>query len=749
MHNPDRLYELLPVVYRQRDAEQGYPLRELLQVIAEEVSVVEDDINQLYENWFIETCQDWVVPYIGDLIGYQAVHEAGEPDDSDSRDSSAQERSRILVPRRDVAQTIANRRRKGALALLEELAKEAAGWPARPVELYKLLGWTQNIKHPRLNRGRRIDLREGAMLELIGGLFDRGAHTVDVRRCNSICNAGRYGISSVALFVWRLRSYSVTQTPAVCLEERGAHCYSFNVLGHDTQLYNRSQPEREPTHIAEELNLPTPIRRRAFEKRIIESGQIKRTEASENYYGEGKSVTIWAPDWPKRGAAQPVPNEFVIPADLSGWHYSPKRNYLAVDPKLGRIVFPIGGTPKRGVVVSYQYAFSADMGGGEYPRSLAQAVDHALYRVGKTGDFDTIGKALAYWHDHNPKPQAAVIEIIDSGVYTEPINIALQEKESLQIRAANRKRPILRLLDYYADRPDPFTISGARGSRFKLDGLLISGRGIKVSGPEIEDEPIEAKEQGDLCDVTIRHCTLVPGWSLDCQCEPRRPGEASLELIDTAARVKIEHSILGPIEVTANRDRLEPVRIDISDSIVDATSGDREAIRGPNETLAYARLTIARTTVYGRVLTDAIELAENCIFTGLVRVARRQSGCVRFCYVPPKSRTPSRYQCQPDLVERAVTELVDRGEILPGEKLKTIAREQLRVEPTFNSRRYGSPVYGQLAATCADEIKEGADDESEMGAFHDLFQPQRAANLRARLSEYTPAGMDAGIIYAT
>jgi hypothetical protein len=33
-----------------------------------------------------------------------------------------------------------------------------------------------------------------------------------------------------------------------------------------------------------------------------------------------------------------------------------------------------------------------------------------------------------------------------------------------------------------------------------------------------------------------------------------------------------------------------------------------------------------------------------------------------------------------------------------------------------------------------------------MGAFHDLMQPQRAANLRARLAEYTAAGMNAGLI---
>jgi hypothetical protein len=36
-----------------------------------------------------------------------------------------------------------------------------------------------------------------------------------------------------------------------------------------------------------------------------------------------------------------------------------------------------------------------------------------------------------------------------------------------------------------------------------------------------------------------------------------------------------------------------------------------------------------------------------------------------------------------------------------------------------------------------------------MGAFHDLFQPQREASLRARLEEFTPAGSDAGVIHAT
>src|SRR4051794_28553510 len=101
----DRLYRLLPTVHRQRDEELGWPLRDFLRVISEQVNVVEEDIQQLYENWFIETCQDWAVPYIGELVGFQPVH------DGSSEDTPTKEK--ILIPRREVARTIQSRRRRG------------------------------------------------------------------------------------------------------------------------------------------------------------------------------------------------------------------------------------------------------------------------------------------------------------------------------------------------------------------------------------------------------------------------------------------------------------------------------------------------------------------------------------------------------------------------------------------------------------------------------------------------------------
>jgi hypothetical protein len=739
--NADRLYDLLPVVHRLRDADRGYPLRALLKIISEQVNIVDTDIKQLYDNWFIETCQDWVVPYIGDLIGYTPLYDAGEPGSVQKPRAAARER--ILVSRREVANTVRFRRRKGTVALLEDLATAVAGWPAKAAEFYRLLSYFQNLNYLHLDRGRTVDLRDGDALDDLGSAFEEVAHLVDLRDVNARRSPELYNVPGVGVFVWRLKTFPVTQAPALC-EDENSNCFRFSVLGNDVPLFNRSRPG--VAHPPGKLNLPTRITRRGLKRFERDEASERETSGIPYYYGDGKSFEIWT-----GLPLKPVDVNRIVVADLTDWTYQPQAPHVAVDPELGRIAFPPGQTRRKNVWVSYQYGFSSEIGGGEYQRGLSQPATYSLYLVGRDETLKRINDALNHWKAE--KPANAVIEITDSGVYVEPIEIRLQPGQTLQLRAANQKRPVIRLLNWQTSAPDDLTVIGAHGdartathgpasqessrptSWFTLDGIIVTGRAVRI--------------QGDIAGVVIRHCTLVPGWGLDCDCGPLRSSEPSLELDNAPECVRIEHSILGAIRVHRDEVHEDPCRIEMSDSIVDAINPGQIAIGAPGKLCAYSILTIKRCSVFGQVQTHAIELAENSIFMGLMRDCRRQIGCMRFCYVTPGSRTPRRYECQPDLVEQVVLAQVKKDNLSTAQKNMLLAGERARVEPEFNSVRYGTPAYCQLSDLCAIEITRGADDQSEMGVFHDLYQPQRAANLRARLNEYTPAGMNAGIIFAS
>jgi hypothetical protein len=394
---------------------------------------------------------------------------------------------------------------------------------------------------------------------------------------------------------------------------------------------------------------------------------------------------------------------------------------VAVDPQLGRIVLSREADKVR---VSYHYGFSGDVGTHESPRTLSQPRQAQLYRVGVSEEYPDLRTALEQWRKDAPRD--AVVEIADNRVYSEAFpDIPLAAGVTLQIRAANRRRPVLRMLDYNVSRGERLRVLMHAGARFTLDGIMLTGRPLRIDG--VGKHPVDVR-------VAIRRSTLVPGWDLRHDCEPAAPDEASLELANVHGHVTIDRSILGTIVAMNRTTAAEPIAIQVRDSIVDATSPELEAIMGPNAGYAWAALTIVRSTVIGRVLAHGMELGENSIFTSLLRIVRRQRGCVRFCYVLPESRTPRGYHSQPEL---AVAHADDAH----------ADEERRRVAPRFTSTRFGDPGYCQLASGCPVEITTGADDSSEMGAFHDLFAPQRAANLRARLDQSTPAGMQTGIIY--
>jgi hypothetical protein len=706
--NPEseKLYNLLPALYRIRDAEQGFPLKALCGVLAEEIALLRENLDQLYDDQFIETCGDWVAPYIGDLIGYRPIHGVT---------------ARTVSARAEVANTIAYRRRKGTATVLEQLARDVTGWNARVVEFFQQLATSQYMNHVRLENRVTADLRDGRALERRGTAFNTLAHSVDVRHIEP--QKGRYNIPNIGLFLWRLDAFSLTQSPAFSVD---AQRFMFSPLGNDVRLFNRPQTEPDITHLADPINVPEPISRRVLD-RDLDRLRWPASKESSDYYDEQKSVFVSADNNIDTSA------DNVHVCDLSddgaSWAHLPKSNEkIAIDPVLGRIAFPAGTVPQN-VRVNFYYGFSMAMGGGEYERRKSFLLTGSATVVTQ-GLQSALASAKA----------GGIVEIGDSGRYEETVSIAVEVGAKLELRAANEHRPALIL-------SGDLNVELKPGAELTLNGLLIAGGQLRIAavGNTEERPPV----------LRLRHCTLVPGLALTRTGDPKSPDQASL-IIDTAnATVEIDHCIVGAVRCGRG------VTVKITNSIVDAITDQGVAFSDPDELSAGGILTVINSTVIGKVHSARLELASNAIFIARLGAGdpwphaivtdQNQQGCVRFSFVPLNAIVPRRYRCQPDLAVAVAISAADvpRGSLSPAKKQAIALATQTRVRPAFTTLRYGQPGYCQLGNYCPKEIRTGAEDESEMGAFHDVFAAQRESNLKIRLQEYLRFGLEAGIFYST
>ena len=733
------LYAMLPAVYRRKDAAQGHPLRALLEIISEQVDVVKEDIDGLWDDMFIETCADWVIPYISDLVGATPLRATEEKH------------------RADVARTIYYRRRKGTLPMLEELLRDVTGWTAHAVEFFENMGWSQNLNHLRtrsdatkLNHGSpsTVDLRSLDILNRIGGPFDATSHSADFRPMDRA--HGRHHTSSVGFFVWRLRSYPVAGVTARRSEEP-PYGYHFNPLGLSAPLFVRAEREANRWGLVTELNVPTPIRPLAFHSDLREYLAEHGTNGPPNsvLYGPGRSLSVAI-----NGTV--VPPKDLVCMDLSTWKRPTTAN-VGIDVSLGRLVVR-GGRHEDQVIVGYSYGLSGDLGGGPYDRSDSVRTwldperapptwqrgvsrDHELSEGDPDRVLGSLREAMVEWNDYSRghPEEFGIIALLDSATYAESLTgegaIEIPENARLAIVAANWPRrtrgglpPARAIGDLSPEGVRPhirgnIEVSGTGSERkpgeIILDGLLLEGRLSVLAG--------------NLDRLRIRHCTLAP-----------RTGGLMVHTSDredrqnSQLRVSIHRSVTGPLAVPEGVAGLH-----VEDSIIDALEGtpSQPSIGGMNEDepdfdLPGPETQLKRVTIIGSVHVKELSLASEVIFMRRVQSERRQLGCVRFSYVPEDSLTPRRYECQPDLALDDIPETKKR-----------VVRARLR--PSFSSTRFGDPAYGQLGRNCADEIRYGAEGGGEMGAFNFLQQPQREENLFVRLTEYLPFGLNPGVIYVT
>src|SRR4051812_24525042 len=174
-----RLYSRVPEIYRLRDIEQGRlraaggddeqalavaPLRGLLRTVGGSVAAVHQDLEQLWDDFFIETCDDWVVPYLGRLLGTNLpANPIGQAN------------------RLDVRSTVSWRRSKGAPAMLRSLAAATTGWQVSLAEFFTQIGWVQHLDFQRPGRTLTPAVRDPFAMALLGRADDPSAHIADVR----------------------------------------------------------------------------------------------------------------------------------------------------------------------------------------------------------------------------------------------------------------------------------------------------------------------------------------------------------------------------------------------------------------------------------------------------------------------------------------------------------------------------------------------------------------------------------------
>ncbi|MDM0112234.1 hypothetical protein QTI66_08735 [Variovorax sp. J22R133] len=762
---PERLYKLLPAVQRVRDAQQGEPLRALLAIIEGELERIEADTANLYDNWFIETCDEWVVPYIGDLLGVRpirAVESAG------------------VSARAYVANTIAYRRRKGTAVVLEQLARDTTGWPARAVEFFTRLATTQHMNHVRSAPPATPGIRNAATAELVDTAFDGFGHTADVRRAAT--RGGRYNIPNVGLFLWRLRSYAVgagapgDESPDFASARDMGGWWSIHPTGCDSPLFNQPRTETTITHLAEEDNVPGALRRLALHAEFERMRQGVNTPPPRFMTDTDPVLRVWA-----RLDGESTPQEVQrrdmyicnIPYDVQ--LASPVPRALALDPERGRLAFPVG-LDVREVWVQSSYGFSGDMGGGPYDRSASvreanqsvaieisaagdvggffdpgvwqAGVSHLLPDDGSGTLFPSLREAVEAWN-LQPPGRTGVIVMMDSltdtdmpGSPSAPLEIGIAERSQLLIVAGEWPlQPIAGAPPGSVERvPGRFDAQQIRAHvigdvtvRGTAPDASANAGACFINGLLIEGQLIVAP--GQLATLALAHCSLIPGsGALVVQ-----PGG------NERLTLTVDKSICAAIQVPG------PIRgIAVADSIVGTDNGSPDLSLDAPAT----ELGLERSSFFGAVVALSLS-ASDCIFSEPVQALRRQTGCVRFCYVPPSSTVPRRYRCQPQLetttrLDALHASAAQEGRVATKAEEDAITAEVAAlIRPLFVSRQYGDPGFGQLELRCATQIRTGAESGAEMGAFEFLKQPQREANLRGALDEYLRFGLEAGLFFST
>jgi hypothetical protein len=706
--DPD-LFVRLPGHLRSLDARSGdRALQALMALFGREAGIVETDIDQLYDNWFVETCEPWALPYLAQLVGAQVPRDIGADQPG--------------LLRAYVARVLEYRQAKGTAAALEQVARDVTGWPVVAVEWRERLMTSAHVNHVRPGiTTASVRAADGA--RLAHRAFDPNAHLGAAGRPDGW--SGRYNISTIGLMIWRQRlhplgplvsaadGYLGGPQPAPVPGMAPGH-YRFDPLGRDLPLLNRPRPDTEIEARMTERTVPGRLRRLPL-YRALEALRAGAPDP-DGWFDPASPVLRIRLD----GAEVPPARLFAcdLSADPQGdWRRPATAGEVLFDPELGRIALHPDDAAKP-LETAFALGAPFDIGGGPYDRAAAQ--ESWLPRIAVPGEpppwqigvtaraqdvtddplqggpvVATLPEAIARWNAEAGPGSRGIIVLLDNATHAVPgaDAITVPPGATLAVTAAAwpvdledggvlRRRPgRLSPLDRRPVVAGTLRITGtgdgSAPGRAIVDGLAITG-GLRIA-PDASLTEVEIHNATlGVADGELSGGVEVPGAAPALSLTMTRCIAGTLDLPDLGGAVRVDRSILTGL---------------------DAPDAD---------------VTLDGSTILGASRARTIH-ASNTLFDAPLLAARKQEGCLRYCALPPGSEGPRRHRCAPQ-ADRAV----------------------------FVARAFSRPGFGQLSRATPATILQGAEDGQEIGAGFANRDPARQANLEDAIAEFSPFGMTAG-----
>lgn len=731
----ERLWDWLPAIHRELDTlDGGGSLQALLRAMGAQAAQAKRSQDRLWDDMFVELADDWAVPYIAELVATRLV-------------SALNPRAR----RADVAKTIYYRRRKGTLAVLEQLAADMSAWDGKVVEQFRRLA---RLRHgldgpARLGRvsgtpeGGLADLRSVRGALLAGDPFDELHYSPETRRPTG--RLGLRGMATLAFHVYRLQSVAFSGVvPRRVNDLPGTRDgYTMDPSGRDVPLFAANTPLRNwvAWRTADEWALPREIDCRLLNEAVFTIGDeeiawmlndapiaslVDRQNAAADLRrlvgqrfatrealvrvltGMPQAAHLTAPGVLAGLLTRALVDECGSAALLPG-----AAGLAAFGPPALQVGFLAGAPVPRDrtraanlaawptpVIAGVDLLVDPARGRFVFDTGAQNILNlRVSYRCGMAGPIGAgaFGReidptpATVHWQQRSSAPGLPVdgiVQLDDSSTFENPPNQGAIE--DLTLRAAEGQRPYVLL-------NAAWQLSALGSNRtLRLDGLWVGAR----AGAQL-------RLDGDWRRVHLRCCTLDPG-GLDAMGAVLLPVE--LVVAGTIDELVIERCILPGIRLQGVAAGIDHIVID--DSIVDARQIGASGIAAPRSALQMARCTVIGAAISALALDVEKLSATDTLVAARADVSDLQSGCFRFSARGPGSRVPYPY------ASHTVDDL----------------------QRLFASRRFGDPAYATLAPLAPAALRTGSEEGSEIGAFCGERGPIKFDSLRTKVEEYMPFG---------